>query len=600
MVALAQLPPELFAAPDQEEMLRHLARPAEAEPIPLDAQWQADVVAVPVAVAGAVRCVILPRADAVGFVEHEREIIRRGGAVVQAAERERCKRDRLWFIARWVDIATKFPIGKKRSVPFVPFSYQVRGIRLYDRAREEGRGIFQDKSRQLGESWLYMALFLHDVLYEDGFSALVTHRMEREVDDGGMGSTVKSLLGRLRFMYERLPRWIAPELEIKKLLVRNPESGSYIAGEAATPNIGRGSTVKVWLGDEWAHTEQSESAWASADEAVECPILNSTPLGEHNHFGRMHRALSSPASDGDFEVRKRFLVNRAHWSEHPLYSLGIERDAKGRLTSPWYRKAIATKTAEKAAQEYDVNYAVSLPGRYYPEFVHGVHVSDDVPLRSGWFYYLSADHGLSDTEVWGLWQTDGRTAAELVDEWHTVPPGQTTGADLTSREVASGILSWLSRWGLTLRHLEGVLPDPAGAQRDQTSGQSHHDLILDQWAREGQLLPSGRWIPANNAIAEGIESTRLLLKGTWNGKPFCVRFAQRCTLTTDSLQNYRRRATRDGRVLDEELKDWTNHAADMTRYFCHTLFPAIGDVVAEQTQPQAYASVSTRRSRGYR
>lgn len=598
------LPPALFAPPGQEAMLRHLGLPAETGPIPPDALYQSDVVTVPVADAGRVRPVLFQRVDAIELVEHEREIVRRAIPFDQGMEWERCRRDRFWFIGRWVNLETKFQIpGAGRTVPFSPYPYQVRGIRLYDRARDEGKWIFQDKSRQMGESWLLMALLLHGVLFEEQFSALVTHRKEIEVDDGGMGSTTKSLLGRLRFMYEALPgflRW-APgtttdALDIKHLLIRNEQKGSYVVGEGSSPNIGRGGSFRVWVGDEWAHTEQSESAAASVNEAAEVGILNSTPAGEDNHFARTKSNLAKPRSPAESGLRDRYLVNRVHWSEHPLYSIDISRDAEGKLTSPWYRRACANLTTEKAAQEYDINYSGSLPGRYYPEFSYGKHVTaDPIPLHTGLWFYLSADHGLADTEIWGLWQTDGISMAELVDEWHTVPPGQKTGEDLTSREVAAGVLDWLEGHSLSLKKLQGVFPDPSGGARDQTSGQSHHHLILDEWRRRGQHLQEGAFVSANNEFVQGIMSTRLLLKGKYNGRDFVFRISPKCTLTIDSLQNYRRVITRDGTVTDRELHDWTSHAAAMVRYFCHTLFPAIGEVAEVGRQGESYTPATRGR-----
>lgn len=601
---MVRLAASMFAPPDQEEAVRRLGMPAETAHIPDDASFQADVVVVPVPMAGAVVPTLYSRVDALELVEHEREIIRRASPEEQAREWERCRRDRLWFIARWVSLETKFRIpGRGRTVPFTPYPYQVRGIRLYDRARAELRWIFQDKSRQMGESWLLMALLLHGALFEEQFSALVTHRKETEVDDGGAGSTTKSLLGRLRFMYQALPTFLrlAPgsssdALDFKHLLIRNQGLGSYVVGEGSSPNIGRGASFTVWVGDEWAHTEQSESAAASINEAAQVGILNSTPQGEGNHFARTKAALVAPRTPGEAELRSRYLVNRVHWSEHPLYSLGIERDQDGKLTSPWYRRACANVTDELAAQEYDINYSRSLPGRYFPEFAYGRHVpTDPIRLNTGLWFYLSADHGLADTEIWGLWQTDGESVAELVDEWHTVPPGQKTGADLTSREVAAGVLDWLQTWNLTLARLQGVFPDPAGAARDQTSGQSHHQLILQEWALRGHAVQDGAWVPANNEFAQGIMSARLLLKGRYNGRPFDLRVSPRCTLTIDSLQNYRRVVTRDGQVTDRELHDWSSHAAAMFRYFAHTLFPAIGDAAQGAYEGESYTTATRAR-----
>jgi len=586
----------------QDELLKLIASPADTGHIPPEVLLGSDLVAVPEAGEDGVRCRLMPRTTATDLVRVERELVRIAPAPAQDVEWHLCKHDRAYFIARWLDIETKFPIGKDRSTPFLPFLYQLRIIRLYDRARAEQRGIFEEKSRQLGLSWLWMALFLHGLLFEDQASFFATSRRQDEVDDGGRGSTTKSIFGRLRFMYERLPAFLRQDsathkdvLTFKLLSVLHTTSGSYLSGEAATANIGRGGSFTVGLLDEFAHIEQSESAWASADEAIQCPIVSSTPFGEDNKFADLRDKLARPKNDSEREVRKRFLVSRSHWSEHPYFARGIARGEDGRLTSPWYRRACATKTPEKAAQEYDIAYAGSLPGRFFPEFSRGVHVPlEEIALHTGYWFYLSADHGLSDTEVWGLWQTDGSTFAELLDEWHSVPEGSHHGVDLTSREVAAGIVEWLrEEWGLPLGRIEGIIPDPAGGARDETSGQSHHDLLKATWSRLGQKIPA--WWPANNSIVDGIESTRLLLAGTYNGKTFRLRVSPRCTLTIDSLINYRRRTLRDGRVTDQEHKDWTNHAADMFRYFCHTMFPAIGDVAIEMLEPHAYTSATQGR-----
>ncbi len=586
----------ILTPPEQWEALRVLSEPAVGGRIPAEVELGMELVAVPEVRDDGIRCRLMPRVNAVDLVRVERQIIVMSSGKVQALERELCRRSRLYFIGRWLDLETKFPLGRDRTVPFLPFPYQVRIIRLYDQARAERRGIFEEKSRQLGLSWLWMAIFLHGLLFEEQTSFFATSRREKEVDDGGSGSTTKSLLGRTRFMYDQLPDFLRmdadnerPVLSFKALGITHATNGSYLAGEAATPNMGRGGSYTVGLLDEFAHIEQSEAAWASADEAIECPIISSTPQGEDNKFADLRDKLARPTTSADPEVRRRFLVARSHWSEHPIYAQGISRDDNNRLTSPWYRKACATKTPEKAAQEYDIEYAGSLPGRYLPEFSRGVHVPEEpIALHTGYWFYLSADHGLSDTEVWGLWQTDGVSFAELLDEWHSVPPGSHHGADLTSAEVARGVLDWLTSWTLTLARLEGVIPDPAGDARDQTTGQSHHELLKATWLRAGQQLPA--WYPANNSILDGIESTRLLMKGTYNGKPFRFRVSPRCTLTIDSLINYRRRITRDGRVLDQEHHDWTNHAADMVRYFVHTMFPAIGEVAIAMNEPESYTS----------
>lgn len=590
----ALLPEELFEPARQADVIARMATPASRGPLPIEAQFDAEIVGVPTPVEnGRVAIDAFEREDAAELILAHRELVARHYTPSELwDERELCARDALYFIGRWLDVSTKFGIGTDRIVPFALFPYQVRGIRLYQRARRQGLGIFSDKSRQLGESWRYMALYLHALLFEDGIPLFATSRKEEEVDNGGAKSNVKSLFGRIRFMYDRLPDFLRlnpdnakESLEFKYLNVNNPHTGAFLAGEGATEEVARSATYEVGLLDEFGRIERSETALASAMAAIRCLIVNSTPEGEANAFARLHKTLTKPKSEKDLTLRNRFLVSRIHWSENPIYNRGIRYDRDGALVSPWYLKETAGLTEETAAAEYDIEYAGSLPGRFFPEFSYAlVAPKDDVRLRRDVFLYLSADHGFGDTEVWGLWQTDGKTWADLVDEWHEVPEGSRHGANLTSPEVAESILAWLTRWGLTLWDFEVLIADPSGAARDETSGQSHWQMLRSTWNRiTGRIPPE--LTPASNEFAAGIASVRVLLRGQWNGNPFRVRVSDRCTHTIDSLLNYRRKIDRaTGRVLPDEVKDWTNHAADMVRYFVHSVYPAIGDVVDEGSE----------------
>ncbi|MBW3630994.1 MAG: hypothetical protein KY464_17105, partial [Gemmatimonadetes bacterium] len=80
-----------------------------------------------------------------------------------------------------------------------------------------------------------------------------------------------------------------------------------------------------------------------------------------------------------------------------------------------------------------------------------------------------------------------------------------------------------------------------------------------------------------------------------NDRPFAMRISPACTLTIDSLQNYRRIIQRDGTVTNRELHDWTSHAAAMVRYFSHTLFPAIGEIAQESRQGESYTAATRGR-----
>ena len=61
-----------------------------------------------------------------------------------------------------------------------------------------------DKSRQMMISWAFMVLFMHDISFKNNIAHFITSRKEDLVDDGGINSTVNSLFGRIRFIWEMM------------------------------------------------------------------------------------------------------------------------------------------------------------------------------------------------------------------------------------------------------------------------------------------------------------------------------------------------------------------------------------------------------------
>ncbi len=99
-----------------------------------------------------------------------------------------------------------------------------------------------DKSRQMLISWAFMILFLWDLTFKDNIANFITSRKEFLVDDGGSLSTANSLMGRIRFIWERLPDFLRMPLDISYLRIKNPITQSFIIGESSNPNAGRSGT----------------------------------------------------------------------------------------------------------------------------------------------------------------------------------------------------------------------------------------------------------------------------------------------------------------------------------------------------------------------
>lgn len=280
-------------------------------------------------------------------------------------------------------------INDNKLLPTDLHPRQVEIIRASLEFDEHGKPVFKDmvinKTRQVGMSWMWMAFILWTMTMHPASRVLVASRKEIEVDDGGDSSTIRSLHGRVRYMYnERLPSWLRNRspLAFKKLSITT-KRGGFVAGYAATTDIGRGGTFDLALMDEFAHVDWSRLVWASVSQACKSgKIINSTPKGRGNEFFRLV----------DKHNDRRMIYMGYHWTQHPVFSMGIYTDADGFQRSPWYDAECAKLGAEDMiAQELDMSFDRSISARVYPEFDRRRHLSPTIrnphaSLICGWDY----------------------------------------------------------------------------------------------------------------------------------------------------------------------------------------------------------------------
>lgn len=230
-----------------------------------------------------------------------------------------------------------------------------------------------EKSRQMIVSWAFMALFLHDITFKNNIANFITSRKEALVDDGGSESTPHSLMGRIRFMWERLPEWLKMPLDISYLRIKNPVTQSFIIGESSNPNAGRSGTWYRALMDEAALIPRSDSVFSSIKQACKNGLyMNSTPYGRGNVFARIRFA-----KNGTFKRRT------LHWKKHP------ERD------ETWYILQKSDMTDDQVARELDISYEKSVHGQIYHMFDHDKQAGSfpyepDLPMYRGWDFGVGA------------------------------------------------------------------------------------------------------------------------------------------------------------------------------------------------------------------
>jgi len=198
-----------------------------------------------------------------------------------------------------------------------------------------------EKSRDMGVSWLAMALSCTLCLFESGIQIGFGSAKEDKVDRSGDPSTL-FYKGRMFMSY--LPREFRGDWDIKKhsahMRLMFPASDSAITGEAGD-NIGRGGRAAIYFVDEAAHIERPLLIEASLSATTNCRIDMSSVNGSANPFAEKRHG-------------GKVKVLTMHWRADP------------RKNDAWYAKKCAELDPVVVAAELDLNYSASQEGIIVP------------------------------------------------------------------------------------------------------------------------------------------------------------------------------------------------------------------------------------------
>jgi hypothetical protein len=471
-----------------------------------------------------------------------------------------------------------------------------------------------EKSRQIGETWLFAAFIVWLLLFHPGLVGGALHTVGAEIDDGGERNTVKSLFGKARYISRRLAEGAAPgwrdggyPLRFWPLSnqgpakVENQANGAVVYGEGQKDDPFRGSTLDYVLVDEAARVRHGEQVHAAIDDA--CPTGKaylSTPYGDENVHARL--ADERPAG-------YRYL--RLHWSTHPVYSKGLHVAAlidgdtgetleagdaacalcqgtlaglawtsreprahryPGKLTSPWYEQRIIGKTDEQVSSELDIDREGALSARVYPEFQTAVHAVDAgigyeplVDIDLAW------DFGLDCTSVIVLQNAPSELRAIGLLE-----VGDYFGTTATPDRVAAALRAYLVELGVEqqfttpqwTRRMQGI-GDSAGGDRSAQTAISD----VTAYSKQGFSI-----IPAPRPLTARVETTVTAVKRLLLGvpKPFRIcgvnagelaRHLRNNTWPVDPVTQKRRKGS------TRPLDDVHNHACRALAYYVVTKYP---------------------------
>jgi hypothetical protein len=475
-----------------------------------------------------------------------------------------------------------------------------------------------EKSRQIGETWLYALVMCWAVHYHR-VTGLAMHVDGGEIDDGGSRSTVRSLFGKIRYIDQRLDRAKLPGLgrlvfrpfSRDPAKVENLDNGAVIYGEGQTDDPGRGGTFDFVLVDEAPFVRHGEKVYAAIDEA--CPNGKAL-LGTVNGDSNFHARICDEKPAG-------YTVLRLHWSEHPIYRKGLhvagrlpgeqpdeEQAANadgcdlcagniagvawdptdpaahrypGRLTSPWYDWRVIGKTDEQVANELDIDRARALADRVYPEFqTERLVVDDGIPYDPEIHHHLelAIDYGLDATSV--LVFQDAPAELRLIG---ILEMGHLFGSSGTPDKVCEALRDYLRDLGVEemrlafewTRRIFGV-GDPAGHARGLESGKP----LVNAYRRHGFYFtkPPSR---LTRTISASIVAAKQLMLG--HPKPLRV-----CGVKADAFAAHARNNTwnigSDGRVIGLR-DDVHNHAMRAFAYYAVAKFPPPKDKEPDAGEP---------------
>lgn len=231
--------------------------------------------------------------------------------------------------------------GLPATIPFLLFPKQEEWIEWFiDRWKNREPGL-TEKTRDMGMSWLTVALADTVCLFNQGMVVGFGSRKEEYVDKIG---APKSLFWKARQFLSLLPpefrgSWDASR-HAPHMRIMFPDTDSVITGESGD-GIGRGDRSSFYIVDESAFLERPQLVDASLSATTNCRQDISTPNGMGNPF-----------------AQKRFggkiKVFTFHWRDDP------------RKDDAWYAKQQDDLDPVTIAQEIDINYSASVEGVVIP------------------------------------------------------------------------------------------------------------------------------------------------------------------------------------------------------------------------------------------
>ena len=257
----------------------------------------------------------------------------------------------------------------------------------------------------MGASWIMLAVVLWLFIFRENPSALLLSRKEDLVDKKG---DPDAMFSKLDMVIAKMPCWMKPATERRKLHLENLENGSVISGDSTTGDAGRGGRRGVVVCDEFASVDEGDEVLKSTRDVTKSRWFNSTPKGTGNAFYNLR-----------LTGIKRLCF---HWTLHPEKADGLYyRD--GKPHSPWYDKQCKRAAHPmEIAQELDIDYMGS-DFQFFPKDL--VDEMQMLTRKEDWKGRIDYDLLTAQPESfcndpqgrWRIWNTMGPDGRPPEDEY---------------------------------------------------------------------------------------------------------------------------------------------------------------------------------------
>ncbi|MGO9994701.1 MAG: TerL protein [Steroidobacteraceae bacterium] len=201
------------------------------------------------------------------------------------------------------------------------------------------------KSRDVGASWVAMALLVSLCVFRDKLAAGIASATEVKMDRSGDPDT---LFHKGREFAKHLPAEFNGGFDGSRetnayMRMSFPVTGSSITGEAGD-QAGRGGRKSLYIVDEAAHFERPKLIDSALAATTDCRIDISSVNGNGNSF-----------------------FDKAHNPAIPRFDITWRDDPRKNFPgSTWYADKVATLDPIIVAQEIDCNFAASVEGVIIP------------------------------------------------------------------------------------------------------------------------------------------------------------------------------------------------------------------------------------------